>query len=313
MMREVVGQSKDGTVFLLDISVSIFDDNGSMTFVGILRDITERKKNEQELKKTLETLQETQNELVEAEKMASLGGLVAGIAHEINTPIGVGVTAASYLREKSEEIQNSYKKGLMKKSNLEGFFNIANESTGIISTNLNRASDLIRSFKQITVDQSNDEIRTITLLDYIDDILLSLRPHLKRTNHKVLVEGDRSIQIDTHPGALSQIITNLVMNSIIHGFDEGENGQIKIDTHANGNGIYLYFSDDGKGMEESVRSKVFEPFFTTKRGSGGSGLGMHILFNQVTQTLGGTVTCESAPHQGVKFTIFIPIQSGDKQ
>ncbi|MBT4040053.1 MAG: HAMP domain-containing histidine kinase [Rhodospirillales bacterium] len=173
---------------------------------------------------------------------------------------------------------------------------------------MNRASDLIRSFKQVAVDQTSEEARKINLLDYVDEVLESLRPQLKSTKHNILVEGTHDIVMDTHPGALSQIITNLIMNSIIHAYDEGDEGCIRIQVSKNGPSISIDYSDDGKGMSKEVSDKIFEPFFTTNRGSGGSGLGMHILYNQVTQTLGGSINLESTPGEGTAFRITIPYE-----
>ena len=305
--REVIGQRKDKTTFIMELSVSEFSFGSDQTFVGMVRDITERKDAEYRLQSTLEQLQNTQSELVQAEKMASLGGLVAGVAHEINTPIGVGLTAATHLKEQADQLDAKFSSGLLKKSDFQSFIDVAKQSTQIVETNINRASELISSFKQVAVDQSSEEARTIVLLDYIDEILVSLQPKLKRTNHIIDVEGDRTLQLTTNPGALSQIITNLVMNAVIHAFDDDETGHIHIHADVRNDVANLSFTDDGKGMDSDVQAKVFEPFFTTKRGSGGSGLGMHILYNQVTQTLGGTIDLLSKPGVGSAFEISIPL------
>ncbi|MCG8507923.1 MAG: ATP-binding protein [Rhodospirillales bacterium] len=276
------------------------------TIEQLHEEVEERTEAEEVLRQTVEKLRETQTELVKAEKMASLGGLVAGIAHEINTPIGVGVTAISHLREKVSDLEQAFTGGTLAKTAFEDFVDATKQSTEIISANLGRASELIKSFKQVAVDQSSEEVRDIALLDYVDQVLLSLRPQLKRTPHEISVEGDRSIHISTHPGALSQIVTNLIMNSLSHAYDDGSSGHIRIFVEPSGQTVKLTYADDGQGMEESVRAKVFEPFFTTKRGTGGSGLGMHIVYNLITQTLGGNVTCRSAPGKGTAFDILIP-------
>lgn len=440
--REVIGKRKDGSTFLMDLSVSDFRHRDSITFVGIIRDITERKEAEYQLNMALADLQKSEGELqrkekrlreildssssgisvvqlepferlygnqrlldllgaesieqlsafgventyvtdedyqhafnyicetkepgrfisrrkkvdgtvwwsmhdtspiefegkpaviiwhfditdqkeaeenlIEAEKMASLGGLVAGVAHEINTPVGVGLTAATHLNDKAGVLARKFNEGQMKKSDFQAFLDTAQKSTGMISANLNRASELIRSFKQVAVDQTSEAKRRINFLAYIDEVLESLKPHLRRTNLQIAVSGDRDIDINTHPGALSQIITNLVMNSILHAFDKDQSGHIHISAQKNGASLTLQYSDDGKGMEEDVKTKIFEPFFTTKRGSGGSGLGMHILYNQVTQTLGGSIELYSKPGSGTAFDITIPYDmegqnSGEQQ
>jgi len=306
MGRELAARRKDGSTFLADFSISDFRHGDDVTFVGIIRDITERKQEQYKLQSTLEQLQNTQDDLVQAEKMASLGGLVAGVAHEINTPIGVGVTAVSHLKERSDHVAKLFAEGGLRKSDFAEFVEAATSSSNIIQSNLNRASDLIKSFKQVAVDQTSDEKRQINLLGYVDEVLESLKPNLQRAKHVITVEGDRNVLIDTHPGALSQIITNLVMNSVIHAFDGDDVGHIQITAEKSEKSISLLYSDDGKGMDEGVCSKIFEPFFTTKRGSGGSGLGMHILYNQVTQTLGGTIDLHSTPGRGSAFEITIP-------
>ena len=157
-----------------------------------------------------------------------MGGLVAGISHEINTPVGVGVTAASHLKERADALIELFRSGGMKKSDFEGFLEIASQSTEIISTNLDRAADLIRSFKQVAVDQSSEEMRRFGLREYLDEVLLSLRPQLKKTAHTVTIKGDKTIELESYPGALSQIVTNLVMNSLTHAFDQGDVGNILI-------------------------------------------------------------------------------------
>lgn len=254
-----------------------------------------------------------EDSLIESEKMASLGALVAGVAHEVNTPIGVGVTAVSHLKDVAKTFAKTFASGSITKSQLADFVETVSASSDMINANLNRASDLIRSFKQVAVDQSSEEARDINLLDYIDEVLLSLQPKLKRTRHEIKVDGDRDIRLNTQPGAVSQVITNLVMNSVIHAYDAQQAGHIHISARKNGVGVKLEYSDDGKGMDEDVRAKIFDPFFTTKRGAGGSGLGMHILYNQITQTLGGSVVCDSKPGGGTSFTITIPQHVGDPQ
>ena len=307
---EMVGLKKDGSIFPLDFVISEIRNGQELMFTAIIRDITERKEAEDALNQTLKELRTTQDALVQTEKMASLGGLVAGVAHEINTPIGVGVTAISHLKEQADGISQSFVSGTMKKRDLEAFLDVAVQSTGIVSSNLARASDLIRSFKQVAVDQSSEEARSFNFLEYVEEVLTSLRPELRRSNHEMLIEGDREIEITSFPGALSQIITNLVMNSVIHAYGEGEKGKIHISTTQNNTAVHLAYSDDGKGMDKETVARIFDPFFTTKRGQGGSGLGMHILYNQVTRTLGGNVVCHSEPGKGTTFEISIPLELG---
>jgi signal transduction histidine kinase len=261
-----------------------------------------------ELSQTLDYLQTTQGQLVEAEKMAALGGLVAGIAHEINTPLGIGVTAASLLADKTSDFQETYQNGQMKRSDLEKYLKTAGQSSQMILNNLHRAAELIHSFKQVAVDQSSEERRTFKVKDYLEEILLSLRPKLKRTQHVIDIHAPDDLVLDSYPGAFSQIVTNLVMNSLVHGYEPEDRGHLIFDLKQNDGHLIFEYSDDGKGIPPENLGKIFEPFFTTKRGQGGSGLGLHIVYNLVTQKLNGTIRCVSKAGQGTRFIIQTPLQ-----
>jgi predicted ATPase/signal transduction histidine kinase/tRNA A-37 threonylcarbamoyl transferase component Bud32 len=261
-----------------------------------------------ELSQALTNLQTTQKQLVESEKMASLGGLVAGVAHEINTPVGISITAASLLADKATEFFETFKSGQMKRSQLEKFLDTAMQSSSMVLSNLNRAADLISSFKQVAVDRSTEEQRTFNLKQYLSEVLIPLRPKLKTTHHQVEIKGDDAIFLNTYPGALSQIITNLVMNSLTHAYSPEAAGNLVFDFKLEGEQIVLTYSDDGKGITQENLSKIFDPFFTTKRGQGGTGLGLHIVYNLVTQKLNGTIECESQVGVGTKFIIKLPGQ-----
>ena len=261
-----------------------------------------------ELSQTLADLQSTQTKLVESEKMASLGGLVAGVAHEINTPVGIGITAASLLADKTTEFFDTYKSGQMKRSQLEKFLDTAMQSSSMVLSNLNRAADLIQSFKQVAVDQCTEEQRTFNLKQYLSEVLISLKPKLRTTQHQVEIKGDEAIALNTYPGALAQIITNLVMNSLTHAYMPEDAGYLVFDFKQKGEQIIFEYADDGKGIPKENLSKIFDPFFTTKRGQGGSGLGLHIVYNLVTQKLNGTIECESQVGVGTKFVIKLPSQ-----
>lgn len=257
----------------------------------------------QQLEQTLHNLKQAEAQLIQTEKMAALGGLVAGIAHEVNTPIGIGVTAASLLTEKTAAFTTLFKSGTMKRSDLEKFLNMAQQSSQMTLTNLDRAAQLIQSFKQIAVDQSSESKRVFNLSAYLEEILLQLTPKLKATQHRIVVRGDRQIELLSYPGAFSQIVTNLVMNSLIHAYEPEDRGQIQLSFRRSEEHIIFEHADDGKGIPPENLSKIFEPFFTTKRGQGGSGLGLHIVYNLVTRKLGGTIHCESQPGLGTKFVI----------
>ncbi len=258
------------------------------------------------LEDALGHLREAQEHLVAGEKMAALGGLVAGIAHEINTPVGIGVTATSHLQQKTGNLIQLYQEKTMKKSDLQQFLKTAQEATHMILTNLNRASELIHSFKQVAVDQSSEKRRNFRIKEYLDEVLLSLRPHLKKKPIAVAVNCDEELCLDSFPGAFGQIISNLTMNAALHAFADGQNGKITIEIRGEGNGVVLIFEDNGSGIPEKNLKKIFDPFFTTKRGEGGSGLGLHIVYNIVTQTLGGTIQCESATGAFTRFTLRLP-------
>ncbi len=259
-----------------------------------------------ELQVSLDTLKETRDRLVQSEKMAALGELVAGVAHEINTPVGVGVTAASFLDAKTKEFMTSYQAGQLKRSELEAFLNTTKEISNSILINMQRAAELISSFKQVAVDQSSQNLRRFNVKEYIDEVLLSLRPKYKKTSHTIEVDCPDNISVSSYPGAVSQIISNLINNSLLHGFKQMENGAMNIKVRFENQEVVFTYSDTGMGMNDEQKEKIFDPFFTTMRGKGGTGLGMSILFNLVTQTLKGRIDMESAPGKGVKFTITFP-------
>ena len=253
----------------------------------------------QELRETLDRLTLTQRQLLEAEKLASLGGLVAGIAHEINTPIGVSVTAASHLAQEAVHLSQLIAKGELKRSDLQRFEHAALEGSRLILRNLQRADQLVKSFKQVAVDQSNEDRRVVDLAVCINEILVTLGPALKKTPHRIEVDCEASVICETAPGALYQVISNLVMNSVIHGFADGIVGEIRIGISRDGDTAVIDYRDNGVGMDEVTSARIFDPFFTTRRGAGGSGLGMHIVYNLVTQVLGGTIVVDSSPGNGI--------------
>ncbi|MET0855530.1 MAG: ATP-binding protein, partial [Telluria sp.] len=251
-------------------------------------------------------LQEAQAELVRQEKLASLGRLVAGVAHEINTPLGICVTATSHLVQELKLTREELAAGDMTAESLEQFFDIVDQSLRIMTTNTQRAAALVRSFKQVAVDQSSDDIRSFDLKKYLGEVLLSLQPKLKGRPVKVEVDCGTDINLESFPGAVSQVVTNMLMNSLVHGFEGDQAGAIVIKGALEGETVVLDYSDDGAGMDAETLAKLFDPFFTTRRGSGGSGLGAHILYNLVTGALGGTVKVESAPGQGLQYHLRFP-------
>lgn len=264
-----------------------------------------------ELSQTLADLKSTQNQLVESEKMAALGGLVAGVAHEINTPIGIGIAAASLLAEKVTKFCEIYSNGQIKRSELEKFLDITMQSSNMILANLTRAADLIHSFKEVAVDQSSELKRTFKVKKYLEEILTSLTAKLRTTKHKVEVNCDENIVLDSYPGVFYQIVTNLVINSLIHAYEPDDEGVLTFYFQLDGDLLVFEYADNGKGITPENISKIFEPFFTTKRGQGGTGLGLHIIYNLVNQKLQGTIKCQSQLGQGTKFLIKFPAKIGN--
>ncbi len=259
-----------------------------------------------ELEKTLEDLGVAQGELMRQEKLASLGALVAGIAHEVNTPLGICVTAVSHLVEETQQVRARFADEHLTERDLQTYFSSTEEILRILTNNTQRASGLIRSFKQVAVDQSSDDVREITLAAYIEETLQSLRPKLKGTRHRIKVDCDPLLRVRSVPGALSQILTNLVINSITHGFEHIQEGTIQIGVRRNETTVTIDYLDNGSGMTTDTLRRLFDPFYTTKRGQGGSGLGANIVYNLVTTKLGGTIAVDSAPGLGLHYIIRLP-------
>jgi two-component system, NtrC family, sensor kinase len=246
--------------------------------------------------------------LLQAEKMASLGELVAGIAHEVNTPLGVCVTAVTHLEIEVKELERLYSSNELKKTDLDKYIAGLTDTLALLYTNLQRASELISSFKQIATDRSTYDKRVFNLKEYIGDIIISLKPKFKKTGFDIELRCPDNIKIASYPGAFSQVITNLITNSFIHGFEDKTEGSIILDIFQANDYYMIRYSDNGKGINPEIISKIYDPFFTTKRGKGGTGLGLHMVHNIVTQTLKGTIRCESIVHQGTTFLITIPIE-----
>ncbi len=304
----------------------------ALRIIGINMDITDLKKAQEELgelnrdlerrvesrtqelseanaalAESLEALSRMHANLVESEKMAALGGLVAGVAHEINTPVGLGVTAASWLTECTDAVCKRLKEGELKRSELDKYMETAKESCLAILTNLRRAADLVQSFKQVAVDQAAGDAREFNLHDLTKEVLLSLRPKYKRTNHKVKVDIPPDLEMYSYPGDVMQIITNLVINSLLHAFEGMDSGVISISARKREGGLVeMHFDDNGCGVEADQIKLLFNPFYTTKQGQGGTGLGLHIIYNLVTQKLKGLINCSGEKGQGLHYTIIIP-------
>ena len=260
-----------------------------------------------ELNQLVVTLKSTQKELIQKEKMASLGSLVAGIAHEINTPLGICVTGVSHLEEEFKLVKNLMVTDELTEDALNSFFCDLEEILVILATNTKRGAELVSSFKQVAVDQSSNDLRTINVNQYIHEVILSLRPTLKRLPIEIKVVCKESLSIDINAGAISQILTNLILNSIKHGFGGEGRGKILIECYQKNTNTILKYADDGAGMDEEALVQLFEPFYTTKRGEGGSGLGTHLVYNLVTGALKGKLTAQSKPDRGLAYLIKFPI------
>ncbi len=259
-----------------------------------------------QLSKTLSELKETQKQLIEAEKMASLGSLVTGVAHEINTPVGIGITAASALKDKTVSLARNYQDNTMKRTELEGYLRTAYESMSLILKNLQRTGDLVQSFKQVSIDQSTEQERSFDVKDYLQDLLFSVGPRMKEKNIDVQIDAPEGLTISSYPGAFASIFTNLLVNSAVHGFKDRSEGRIDIKAFMENDKLKIEYHDNGRGIPKEIQSKIFDPFFTTNKQLG-SGLGLHIVYNQIVQKLHGEIHCESQPGAGVSFTITIPV------
>jgi len=256
-----------------------------------------------DLKSSVLDLKKAQELLLNTEKMASLGSLSAEISHEINTPIGISITSTTYLADLLQKITFEVEEDKLSKRRFLEFSKNANHSVELLLNNLNRASDLIASFKQVAVDQTSNKLRKITLSKYLDEIIQSLGPKLKKTKHNIKVDCPDDIIIYTHAGAIAQIITNLIINSILHGFENIEQGSINITVTKKAKLVHLHYSDNGHGIAKEKLPLLFEPFYTTKASAGGTGLGTHIIYNLITDTLNGSVEATSDEGKGLSYDI----------
>jgi signal transduction histidine kinase len=264
------------------------------------------RKSAQETASALQDLRQTQESLLQAERLASLGSLVAGVAHEINTPVGIALTSASVLKTATDDIHTAVNSTGLKKSDIVRYLETANESARLIMNNCYRAAHLIHSFKQIAVDQTSEARRPFALKDYVEEIVSSLQPKLKKTPITLSLSCPPEIVLDSYPGAFAQVITNLTLNCVEHAFEVDTPGHIQINARMDGEVVELHVQDDGKGIAPEVLDKIFDPFFTTRRGQGGTGLGLNIVYNLIAKQFGGTITVQSTLGQGTHFTLRIP-------
>jgi signal transduction histidine kinase len=293
-----------GVIALLSDQPHAFDQNA----VVILRTLSAYAAVALENAESYRRLQLTQDKLVEQEKLAALGSLVAGVAHELNTPIGNSVLTASTMHNMNEEFLALVQSGQLRRSNLETFCNNSTNSVNLIVRNLDNAARLITSFKQIAVDQTSDKRRLFDLKTVCNEVALTLSNRLKREGHELRIDVEDGLQMDSYPGSFGQVLSNLVINAIVHGLSEKNHGIISLQAKAIENDqVKIIFHDDGRGIDAAHINHVFEPFFTTRLGQGGSGLGLHICYNIIYSVLGGSIELRSSPGEGASFTITLPL------
>lgn len=265
------------------------------------------RKTTQKLVQTLENLENTQGQLIQSEKMASLGTLTAGVAHEINTPLGIIVTSISLLKEKTDEVKGQFSQGTLRKSAMSKFFDAIEKSSDMSTKALERVLTLLGNFKQVAADQVVEEAREINLADYIEEVMSTLSAEIKKSKAQYSYSGETKLSIVTIPGILAQILTNFVTNSLRHAFENKQNGHIQIHVAVMADrGAKIIFQDNGCGMSADVIEKIYDPFFTTKRSQGGTGLGMNIVYNLINKKLEGNIQIESVVGEGTTVTVTLP-------
>jgi PAS domain S-box-containing protein len=293
----------------------ILDTGGDIeNIVTVALDIGERKRSEQEMRKArdsaeaaLRNLRETQNSLIEAEKLAALGRLVAGVAHEVNNPVGISLTVASALERKTATFASQVERGDVRRSSLNEFLATTADASSQLVANLNRAAELIQSFKQVAADRNYSDQRSFDLGDLTEQVVMSLRPGLRKHNLTLNVDCEPDLIMNSYPGPYGQVLTNLFLNAVAHAFPDGKAGEVDIKVHAAGkDNVEVVFSDNGCGMSLDVRRRAFDPFFTTRRDQGGTGLGLHIVYSIITTRLGGRLNLESEPGRGTRIHIILP-------
>jgi PAS domain S-box-containing protein len=297
-----------------------FDLDGRLTHLfGVMLDTTERARAADALRaakdrveQAYRELQAAQDSLVQTEKMASLGQLVAGVAHEVNGPVGVALTTASHLLSRAEDVKRQFAANALTRSALAGFLEVAQEAGQLLVGNTERIATLVHMFKQVAADQTGDERRTFYLREYTEDVLLSLHTQIGSSGHRVELACPEALQLESFPGAFARVLTHLVRNSLSHAFRPEQSGRIVIDIHADGDDwIEVVHEDDGQGILEEDLPRIFDPFFTTARHAGCVGLGLHIAYNLATQTLGGQLSVRNSPGQGAVFILRVPRQAPD--
>jgi signal transduction histidine kinase len=302
--REVQGTDARDEVGAMARAVEVFRENA----IAKRKTEDELRASKEKAESALLELNAAQQNLIDAERLAALGGLVAGVAHEVNNPIGISLTVASSFARRAEMFEAELKSdGGLRRSQLEEFVRTSRDAAGQLVANLHRAGELIQSFKQVAVDRSHAERRQFALGEATDQIIASLKPVLKRAPIELTVDVPEGLGINGYPGSYGQILTNLFLNAVNHAFSDGRSGTITISARPRGHDdVEIIFADNGAGMTPDVQRQAFDPFFTTRRNEGGTGLGLHIVYNLVTQQLGGRMMLESRLGQGTTFRIIMP-------
>jgi signal transduction histidine kinase len=301
--RRVRGLDAKDEIGVMARAIEVFRENA----IAKVEAEEELRRSKQRTELAYTELRKTQDSLIEAEKLAALGGLVAGVAHEVNNPVGISLTVASSLARRCDVFAEELTRGELKRSRLNEFIQGNREAATQLVSNLQRAGELIQSFKQVAVDRSHIERRVFDLKELTEQVIASLRPGLNKSRVALTFACEDGLAMDSYPGPYGQVVTNLVLNAVAHAFEPGKAGSIEIRAYAEaGDQVALVFSDNGRGMSPEVRRRAFEPFFTTRRSHGGTGLGLHIVHNIVTGRLGGRITVSSEQDQGASFRVVIP-------
>lgn len=299
---------RDGREFDVELSQWQVPQSQPPTFAALVRDITQRK--EAEEARSCELRQALQ-QIVEQEKMVALGSIVAGVAHELNTPVGNLVLLATALRDRVGELADSALAGKLTRSGLLNAASECRDASAVLVRSADKARELIESFKNVAVDQTSQRRRQFDLHTCLHDILVTLGRMTRQANVAVELKVPPGVRMDSYPGHLEQILNNLIVNSILHGFEGRGCGKVGIAASVDGEHIRLVYTDDGVGIAPELQQKIFEPFFSTKIGAGGSGLGMYIVNNLVTGVMQGSIALDSAPGQGVRFELRLPLTAAD--
>ncbi len=304
-VNAIAGGNPDVEVQYLDERNEIGDlARGAVAFKHALDQVQETNS---ELGRTIQQLEATMEKAVQAEKMASLGQLVAGVAHEINTPLGVAITANSILPDEAARIREEISDERPSRNEILQIVDRVDEATRLVTDNLDRAARMVASFRQVAADQHNETVSRVDLASFLKQLYDTLQPMVSNRDVRIHMCCPEGLQVSTYPGVLSQMLTQFTLNSLDHAFANGQAGEIRIEmTPSENGGLELVYSDNGRGVPAEVRGRIFDPFYTTSRGGGRTGLGLHVVFNQVVKVLRGSITCEQPEGGGLRFRALVP-------